>query len=422
MKNHILFLILLSLLILGCGNEAPKVKKPIEPIIYKTALVCDANMSSAQIKATKLLLKDTKLQELSTYAKLEQNHEKKIFCFESIVYQSGWTQYEKNLLDLRKEILTKLHELNNTVLFSQKKSTLETWTQEARVFNKKLEKSRAIAPVRVQEIDINTTELIGSINAAPDVAIRFMGCNRGSNYQCRVTYISKIKDESLNVQYSWKFGDGATSNRRTPLHTYRKTGTYDVILRVVDEKGASSEVDKTLHVKKSSKPIAIFTTNKNKYNTYEPVVVSNKSYTQKSKIVRYQWRFGDGKLSSNKTPIHRYTEAGKYYIQLKVCSANGACSSASKKVVISGNRQTIKVKKGTPIERYIAHHGKPQDSITKKKSSMAAYRYGNIWLLAKRGKIRCAVDDKGLSINLLGQPKKCDWHEKHAKRYMFEFR
>ena len=422
MKNYNLFLGLFSLLFVGCGNETPNVEKPIESIIYKTALVCDSNISSVQVKATQLLQKDTELQALSAYAKLEQNHDKKPFCFESIVYQSGWAKYEKNLLASREKMLTELHELNNTVLFSQKKSAIEAWVQHTQLFNQKLEKSRAIASLSIQEIDADTTELISSINAAPDVSIRFMGCNRGSNYQCRVTFISKIKDENPKVKYFWKFGDGAISKRKIPLHTYKKTGSYDVTLRVVDVEGASSEVQKSLRVKKSSKPIALFNTNKDKYNTHEVVVTSNKSYTNKSKIIRYQWRFGDGKLSSEKAPVHRYTKAGKYFIQLKVCSANGACASASKKIIVSENKQTIKVKKGTPITSYIARHGQPQDSIIKEKSSMTAYRYGDIWLLVKRGKIACAVHDKGLATNLFGQPKKCDWHEKHAKRHMVELK
>ena len=152
------------------------------------------------------------------------------------------------------------------------------------------------------------------------------------------------------------------------------------------------------------------------------VIISNKSYAQKSKIVRYQWRFGDGVLSSKKSPAHRYDKAGKYDVQLKVCSANGSCSAASKKILVLSTKESIKVKKGTPIANYIGSHGAPEDSIIKKKSSMAAYRYGDIWLLAKRGKIECAVHTKGFKTNLFGQPKKCEWHQDHAKRHMVELK
>ena len=77
---------------------------------------------------------------------------------------------------------------------------------------------------------------------------------------------------------------------------------------------------------------------------------------------------------------------------------------------------------GTLIKSYISRYGAPEASIVKAKSSMSGYRYGDIWLLAKRGKIECAVHAKGLATNLLGQPKKCDWHQKHARRHMVELK
>jgi hypothetical protein len=77
---------------------------------------------------------------------------------------------------------------------------------------------------------------------------------------------------------------------------------------------------------------------------------------------------------------------------------------------------------GVLIEDYIAENGEPSEQIVKKRSLMSAYKYGNIWLLAKRGKIKCAVQDKGLYKNLMGQPKKCYWHAKHAKQYIIELK
>jgi len=107
---------------------------------------------------------------------------------------------------------------------------------------------------------------------------------------------------------------------------------------------------------------------------------------------------------------------------LKVCNKNKYCSRASKQIVIKKGKALIDVKQGTRIEDYMAKEGIPSQEIVKQKALMTAYKYGDIWLLCKRGKIECAIKDEGLTTNLLGQPKKCYWHEKHAKKYMVELK
>ena len=417
-----LFITFFIILFSGCGGGAPIEKKVKEPIVYQGSLACDKSLEIAQNKATISLQKQTDIEVLSTYSTLEQNLEKDPYCYEAILYKNGWLQYEKSLTNERSLTIDLRNDLNNTVSYRDKTNAIEKWLIKCDAFNMKLKKSVKIAPMSLERIDDNLTLLTAQINAVPDVSIRFMGCNRSSNYQCRVTFISKVKNEDNKVQYFWDFGDGAHSKRKIPLHTYKKFGSYTVKLRVVDAQGAEGVATKILKVKKSSKPTALFSTNKERYVVGEMVVVGNQSYTKKSKIVRYQWRFGDGKVSSEETPVYRYSKAGKYYIQLKVCNANGSCTAASKQIIVTSNKHSIEVKKGTLIKNYIAIHGAPSKTIKKEKSSMAAYKYGDIWLLAKRGKISCAVHDSGLSTNLLGQPKKCDWHQKHARRHMVELK
>lgn len=46
-------------------------------------------------------------------------------------------------------------------------------------------------------------------------------------------------DESVGdvKRYSWEFGDGASSNKKNPLHQYSKTGEWTVKLCVENEEG-----------------------------------------------------------------------------------------------------------------------------------------------------------------------------------------
>ncbi len=59
-----------------------------------------------------------------------------------------------------------------------------------------------------------------------------------------------------STEYSWDFGDGATSSDKEPSHVYAEEGTYTVTLRAVDKLNASDEETKDVAV---IKPIITFT-------------------------------------------------------------------------------------------------------------------------------------------------------------------
>ncbi|RLF57181.1 MAG: hypothetical protein DRN25_06930 [Thermoplasmata archaeon] len=56
------------------------------------------------------------------------------------------------------------------------------------------------------------------------------------------------------VNWTWVFGDGNISYERNPRHRYEKPGVYDVTLTVIDNKGASDTVTKTIVVSDVSPP------------------------------------------------------------------------------------------------------------------------------------------------------------------------
>lgn len=132
-------------------------------------------------------------------------------------------------------------------------------------------------------------------------------------------------DESLNAQrYHWDFGDGSTSSEKDPHKTYAKGGTYKVTLNVTNVT-LSDSVSKNITISVPA-PKASFT-----YEVAQPlkVVLTNTS----TNAFSYQWDFGDGTTSTEKSPTHRYSNIGVYKIKL-TAKSNGKTSTCETNVTI----------------------------------------------------------------------------------------
>jgi len=122
--------------------------------------------------------------------------------------------------------------------------------------------------------------------------------------------------------YIWGFGDGQFSVKENPVHTYYIPGSYIVKLIVYNIAGES------IHngiITVYQNPSAIFEAYPtNVVNNEQIVVFSNNSMYDSLSF----WRFGDGEVSSEKNPYHKYEEQGNYIVSLTVTSSEGCIDSA----------------------------------------------------------------------------------------------
>lgn len=126
----------------------------------------------------------------------------------------------------------------------------------------------------------------------------------------------KFTNQSSNANsYYWDFGNGKTSTENDPTITYAQDGTYSVSLTA--QKGDLQDTYTQRISVEANAPKASFS-----YKTLHPlkVVLTNTS----SGAVSYQWDFGDGHSSTEKSPTHRYKSKGVYTITL---TAKGSKSS-----------------------------------------------------------------------------------------------
>jgi len=113
--------------------------------------------------------------------------------------------------------------------------------------------------------------------------------------------------------YKWNFGDGDTSSVENPTHIFKEYGNYTVNLTSKSiTTGCLNSLSKGISVSKS--PDVNFTISKN--DGCKPLTVNLNSLNQPSYY--YKWDFGDGNTSTEKSPIHIYSDTGSYSIKLRV--------------------------------------------------------------------------------------------------------
>ena len=135
--------------------------------------------------------------------------------------------------------------------------------------------------------------------------------------------------------WSWNFGDGSTSDQKSPSHCYASPGTYTVTLTVGRDGTASSTTTQTIAV--SPQLNASFTALKVEGTTPRFYLFLD---TSTGNPTSWSWTFGDGSTSSLRFPTHQYSSPGTYVVTETVSNAQGS-SSASQSVVVLDPSTTV---------------------------------------------------------------------------------
>lgn len=184
-------------------------------------------------------------------------------------------------------------------------------------------------------------KVIVTVNEPPTVNFSF------DNDICANESIQFTSAESGNgdFTYLWNFGDGITSTRKDPTHTFNSavgcgTENFDVTLTVTDRFGCSTSRTKTITVKE--KPDIAFTdasfgnfNNCGNASPSEPnynITVANNSNS--TCITSYSIDWGDGNTEDSATfpANHTYTQIGVYALKIKANGENGCENEVSYEV------------------------------------------------------------------------------------------
>jgi len=139
--------------------------------------------------------------------------------------------------------------------------------------------------------------------------------------------------------WSWDFGDGGTSDRQYPTHVYNQSGLYSVSLTVTDWSDRTNTktqyhlIRVTEPVTPAPTPVAEFSANATA--GCSPMTVAFTDASSPSPYHRW-WTFGDGSSSTDANPVHTYSRAGTYTVNLTSWTPIGTASTSKSAYITVG--------------------------------------------------------------------------------------
>ncbi|MEA2053618.1 MAG: PKD domain-containing protein [Candidatus Thermoplasmatota archaeon] len=130
------------------------------------------------------------------------------------------------------------------------------------------------------------------------------------------------------VNYTWDFGDENVSYGKKPTHKYDDNGTYTVTLTVKDDKGATDTCSQAIEIA-NEPPTAYFTYLPDKPKVNKEITFTDTSTDDDGTITNYTWDFGDGNISYEQNPTHKYDADGTYTATLTITDNDNATDVTS---------------------------------------------------------------------------------------------
>ena len=151
--------------------------------------------------------------------------------------------------------------------------------------------------------------------------------------ECTFDASTSNDPDGIISQYDWNFGDGETSTDESPTHTFPGAGSYEVVLTVTDNDGATASVTKTVEVIANEAPEAVIGVPDCELKTCS--FSGSESSDPDDSVVAWSWNFGDGSaVETGEDVTHTYPAAGIYTVELTVTDEFGDTDTATRDVEI----------------------------------------------------------------------------------------
>lgn len=139
------------------------------------------------------------------------------------------------------------------------------------------------------------------------------------NLGCVPDSISFFNNSTFANQFFWSFGDRNTSTEVNPIHTYYSEGIFSVTLVAAYDSICYDSITLINAVEMLPSPFANF-----EYEEAQGGAAGILNFFNRSEnAISYTWDFGDGSISNEVDPQHRYFENGVWQVMLEAIGANG---------------------------------------------------------------------------------------------------
>ncbi len=167
----------------------------------------------------------------------------------------------------------------------------------------------------------------------------------------RESFIRFVAESPEAEIYEWDFWDGVKKwgSDDSINHTYLKSGSFNVQLKVMDADNKSNTFTKTVYVWESDAPVAVIDikSDGNQFIAYDPNACSGRGAYVGNRVssiqfdsnesintdgsnsgLDYSWKIGNSKYATTQTVSHQFDEIGCFPVKLTVKSKkNGRTSS-----------------------------------------------------------------------------------------------